>query len=251
MKEQLKPRSPIIFILAGNLDVKKVLILQHIACEGPGSLGFFLESKGVSFEYRQLANGDTVPVSLKDYSALICLGGPMNVDEEGKYPFLKDEKRLLKEALQKDFPTLGICLGAQLIARAANALVTAGPQKEIGWFPLKLTREGLKDSLLEGLPQELKIFQWHGDTFEIPLGALHLASSDLFHHQAFKIGEKIYALQFHIEVTSEMIQDWVRTYREEKIDVEKILKETNIYISNLEKTAEHIYSHLWEVWKIA
>ncbi len=229
--------------------MKKFLILQHIACEGPGSLGSFLESKGVCFEYRQLANGDKVPSSLKDYSALICLGGPMNVDEEDKYPFLKDEKRLLKEAIQKDFPTLGVCLGAQLIARAANALVKAGSQKEIGWFDLALTNEGMKDPVFNGLPQELKIFQWHGDAFDIPLGALHLASSELFHHQAFRIGTKIYALQFHVEITSDMIQDWVKIYEEEKIDREKILKETNIYMSNLEKTAQHIYSRLWRVWQ--
>lgn len=229
--------------------MKKVLILQHIQCEGPGSLGDFLQKKSVSLDERRLADGDVLPDGLRGYSALISLGGPMNVDEEIKYPFLKQEKLLLKEAIQKDFPTLGVCLGAQMIARAAGASVKPGPKKEIGWYPLSLTPSGMSDPLFDEWTTPIHVFQWHGDTFEIPGNALHLASSSLFQNQAFRLGRRIYAFQFHVEITPDMIQDWIKTYEGEKLDAIKILKETQKYMPNLEKKAWEIYSRLWKIWE--
>ena len=112
-------------------------------------------------------------------------------------------------------PALGVCLGAQLIAKAAGAEITAGEEKEIGWHPLTLTEEGKKDRLLTGLPDTFPVFQWHGETFDIPRGAVCLAGSERYSNQAFRLGEKVYGLQFHLETTQPMIIDWLDLYREE------------------------------------
>lgn len=230
------------------MQKKQVLVLQHIECEGLGSLEDFFKEKGIHFDYRQLSDGDSVPKNLENYCAWILLGGPMNVYEEEKYPFLRQEGELLKEAFKKDFPTLGVCLGAQLIAKNLQASVTQGKRKEIGWYGIDLTRQGEKDPLFHGVPNQFPVFQWHGDTFEIPDGGAHLASSGLFPHQAFRFGQKVYGLQFHVEVTQNMIQDWVQTYTEEKIDSEKIFKETGLLMESLKKISDQIYRNLWNIW---
>ncbi len=139
----------------------------------------------------------------------------MNVYEEDKYPFLKDENEFLKEAIEKDLPILGFCLGAQLIAKAKGAIVKQAPEKEIGWFKISLNSNGLNDPLFQDFPEEIDVFQWHGDTFEIPEGAHKLAESEICPNQAFRIGNNIYGLQFHVEVTEEMIQQWLDAYQDE------------------------------------
>jgi GMP synthase-like glutamine amidotransferase len=233
------------------MQKKKLLVLQHIACEGLGSLENFFKEKGMGFDYRQLSDGDRVPENLENYCAWILLGGPMNVYEEEKYPFLRQEDKLLKEACKKDFPTLGICLGAQLIAKNLQASVTKGKQKEIGWYKIDLTEDGKKDPLFQNLSDQFLVFQWHGDTFEIPDKGSYLAQSNFFQHQAFRFNQKIYGLQFHIEVTQDMIQDWVRTYTEEKIDSEKILGESEKFMNDLKKTSRQIYENLWRIWDLS
>jgi GMP synthase-like glutamine amidotransferase len=227
---------------------KQVLVLQHIACEGLGNLEDFLNEKELRCDYRQLSDGDSVPKNLEGYCALILLGGPMNVYEEEKYSFLREEDDLLKLALEMDFPTLGVCLGAQLIAKNLKAPVTQGNQKEIGWYSIDLTNQGRKDPLLRNLPNQFHVFQWHGDTFQIPSEGSHLASSLIFPHQAFRFRRNIYGLQFHVEITEAMIQDWVQTYKDERIDSKKILQETKIFLEDLEKTSRKIYHNLWDIW---
>ncbi|MEK7846897.1 MAG: type 1 glutamine amidotransferase, partial [Nitrospinota bacterium] len=128
---------------------KKVLVLKHISIEGGGTIEDYLKSNGWKIDIRELQDGDSVPSKI-DYDGVVILGGPMNVYEEDKYPFLKDEDRLIKELIKKEIPTLGICLGAQLIAKAAGAKVTKNivrqiHQKEIGWYKVRLTEDGKKD----------------------------------------------------------------------------------------------------------
>jgi GMP synthase-like glutamine amidotransferase len=139
----------------------------------------------------------------------------MNVYEEDKHPFLKQEDEFLKEVIDKGLPTLGFCLGAQLIAKAKGALVKKNPQKEIGWFNVSVTEDGSSDPLFQGFQGEFDVFQWHGDTFDIPEGAVRLAESELCSNQAFRVGHNIYGLQFHVEVTDEMIYQWIDAYRDE------------------------------------
>lgn len=191
-----------------------ILALQHVECEPMGWFEDHLREWGIPFEYRYLYAGDPVPRSLKGFTGLIVMGGPMNVYEEEVYPFLRDETDLLRAALAEDLPVLGVCLGSQLIAKAAGARVRRAPWKEIGWCPLALTPEGRRDPLLRGLGPEFPVFQWHGDTFDLPPGGLLLARSPVG-HQAFRLGNRIYALQFHLEVTASLIETWLETYADE------------------------------------
>jgi len=206
--------------------------MKHIDIEGPGTIGDFLDEKEISYHVIDLFNGEPLPDSLSDTSAVIVLGGPMNVYEEDRYPFLEHEDDFLKDVLEKGLPTLGFCLGAQLIAKAKGALVRKNPQKEIGWFKVSLAENGSNDSLFQGFQGEFDVFQWHGDTFDIPDGAVKLAESELCQNQAFRVGHNIYGLQFHIEVTEEMIYQWLDAYRDEvnssgdRVDPDQIIADT-------------------------
>ncbi len=212
----------------------KVQIIKHIEIEGPGTIGDFLNDDGIPYDVIDVFNGEPLPDSLSGTSAVIVLGGPMNVYEEDQYTFLKQEDRFLKEVIEKGLPTLGFCLGAQLIAKAKGALVKKNPQKEIGWFKVSVTENGSSDPLFEGFQREFDVFQWHGDTFDIPEGAVRLAESELCPNQAFRVGHNIYGLQFHVEVTDEMIYQWIDAYREEVdslkgiVDPDQIIADTKI-----------------------
>ncbi|MDP6925124.1 MAG: type 1 glutamine amidotransferase [Candidatus Scalindua sp.] len=192
-----------------------VQIIKHIDIEGPGTIGGFLDDDGIPYNVIDVFNEEPLPNSLSNTSAVIVLGGPMNVYEEEKYTFLKQEDEFLKEVIEEGLPTLGFCLGAQLIAKATGALVKQNPQKEIGWFSVSVTGEGSDDPLFRGFQEEFDVFQWHGDTFDIPEDAVRLAESELCPNQAFRVGSNIYGLQFHVEVTDEMIYQWLDAYRDE------------------------------------
>ena len=219
-----------------------VLMLKHIAIEGGGTIEEYLLSKGHKIDRRELQDGDSVPSKL-DYDAIIILGGPMNVYEEDKYPFLKDEDKLIKEAIKKEIPTLGICLGAQLIAKAAGAKVSKNKVKEIGWYKVNLTEAGKNDPVFKGLGESFDVFQWHGDTFGIPENGTLLSTAELCTNQALRVGKNMYGLQFHMEVTDKMIYEWINSYDEELqslkgvIDVEKIRKDTKAKITSYKDRA--------------
>jgi len=139
----------------------------------------------------------------------------MNVYEEDRYPFLIEEDLFIKEAIQRGKSILGICLGAQLIAKALGAKVFKASVKEIGWYDVSLTRIGSIDPFFSHLPKTFSVFQWHGDTFEIPHGAILIATSSHVPHQAFRYGDNAYGLQFHLEVTQDIIREWMESYEEE------------------------------------
>lgn len=234
--------------------MNEVLIFKHVPFEGPGTLIEPLKTLGIKYREVNLYEGGA-PKNLEGCGGLIIMGGPMNVYEEDEFPFLKYEDKLIKEALAKRLPMIGVCLGAQLMAKAAGAKVTKGHKKEIGWYPLHLTEEAKTDSAFSSLPAKVEVFQWHGDTFDIPKGAVRLASSELFPNQAFRIGENAYAFQFHIEVTEAIIKEWigingtelegVRDY----IDSKKVLVESKQKAPELKKLANDIYKGLFDVFK--
>jgi len=192
-----------------------LLILQHYWCETPGVFLDVLRRREITTVTICGANGDTYPSDLSQYCGLIAMGGPMGVYEEEQYPWLRQEDALLKTAIQQDLPTLGICLGAQLVAKAAGAEVKPGGRKEIGWYDVTLSTEAVRDPLWQSFPRTFEVFEWHGDIFSLPLGAVSLASSSLCPHQALCLGQHVYALLFHIEVTDEMIQTWMKAFASE------------------------------------
>ncbi|TLY19833.1 MAG: type 1 glutamine amidotransferase [Nitrospirae bacterium] len=193
----------------------RLLVLQHIACEHLGLIEPVLKERGQEFWYVRPFAGEDIPKDLAGWDGVIALGGPMSANDGDRIGFIADELRLLTKVLEAGMPALGICLGAQLIAKAAGAQVTAGEEKEIGWYPLRLTEEGKKDRVLTGLPESFPVFQWHGETFDVPRGAVGLAGSERYSSQAFRLGEKVYGFQFHLETTQPMIIEWLDLYREE------------------------------------
>src|SRR3989339_1858953 len=188
--------------------MKKILFLKHAATEGPGTISNFLDENNIPYEILELWRGDSFPQNSDNLKAVVSLGGPMNVYEEDKYSFLKDEDIFIKKLLKKEIPLLGICLGAQLLAKAAGAKVYKAKKEEIGWFCVDLTDKGKSDSLFKEISNKLEVFQWHGDTFDIPKDGSHLISGDIVPNQAFRIGKNAYGFQFHIEINEEIIKLW-------------------------------------------
>jgi GMP synthase-like glutamine amidotransferase len=192
----------------------KVLVIQHVPAEGLGALHEFLTERGWEIEVK--CEGVDIPGNLDDYNALIILGGPMGAYEEEIYPYLRTVQDLVREAAQKHLPVLGLCLGAQLIAQALGARVGPNTVQEIGWYQVELTQAG--QLLFPGLPSTWPVFQWHGDTFTLPPGAVLLAKGETCLNQAFVYDEMIWAFQFHFELTPEMIKDWCKLYEDELLE---------------------------------
>ena len=204
---------------------KQILIIKQVEQEGPGLIEDIFVESGWSIKTVELSQGEKLPSGFDETGALVLLGGPMNVYEEKKYPFLKEEESLIRKALVEEIPVLGICLGAQLLAKTCGAQVKKAPQKEIGWYKVEKTDDGKKDVLFNTGADRIQVFQWHEDTFDVPEGAVLLAEGKDCKNQAFRVGQNAYGLQFHIEVTEDMIRDWFQS-GEEKAIVEKILRDT-------------------------
>jgi GMP synthase (glutamine-hydrolysing) len=172
-----------------------------------GTLSRVLEQAPMHHHYVDLFRGDPVPENPAQFRGLIVMGGPMGVSESDRYPFLTPEIALIRRAADARLPVLGICLGAQLIAASLGARVFPGPQKEIGWYPVEVTAP--EDDLTRGLPLRFMGFHWHGDTFDLPAGARRLFRSSLYENQGFRWGRNVLALQFHFEVSAEMVGEWL------------------------------------------
>ena len=190
--------------------MRKVLVFQHVAHEILGTLNPQLKKQGFRVRYINFEREPDIKPSLEKYNGLIILGGHMAVYEADRYTHIKVETKLIEEALQKDIPVLGICLGAQMLAHVLGAKVQRSPEQEIGWCDVHLTEAGKQDPLFKHFQKTEKVFQWHGDTFDIPKGAEHLARSEICPSQAFRYGDKVYGLQFHLEVDQPMIHRWLK-----------------------------------------
>ena len=227
----------------------KLMVCQHVAFEILGTLNPLLKKSGFRIRYVNFERSPHAQPRIDSYHGLVLLGGPMSVRDVEEYPHLESELRLVQDALDKGVPILGICLGAQLVAKALGAAVEPNAEKEIGWYDVRPTRAGHTDPLLAPFGDGAKLFQWHGDSFEIPTGAVHLASSETCRNQAFRYGDNVYGFQFHLECDERLIERWltVPVHQEElwrsngRFDPVRIRKETARHVGNLKRLSREVF----------
>lgn len=202
----------------------KVRVFQHAPFEDLGSIRCWLNERGAEVSYTRFFAGDSAP-ALGDVDMLIAMGGPMSVNDEADWPWLKEEKLAVREAIARDIPVLGVCLGAQLIAGALGARVYPNAVKEIGWFPIQaLPHPGSSFSF----PSECTVFHWHGETFDLPEGATRLARSQACELQAFQLKRNVVGLQFHPEMTPESALAMVENCRSELVPGKYVQSEAEL-----------------------
>lgn len=186
--------------------MSEVLIIRHVAHEGPGYLSDFLQQQQIAYRVFAIDAGDPVPDSLQGVGGLVLMGGPMSVNDE--LPWIEPALNLIRLAFDSDVPVLGHCLGGQLMAKALGAPITANPVAEYGWLPVRISDNVTARDWFGDAVNEFAAFHWHGETFALPDGATHVLDSAHCRNQAFVIGNSL-AMQCHIEMTPELVQDWV------------------------------------------
>ncbi len=203
----------------------RVLSLIHGADVRGGVFDETIEQRGHAVEEWSLAWSRPPARPLDDYDAVLVLGGSMHADQETHHPWLREETLLLQRLLDQHVPLLGVCLGAQLLARAAHAPVFAASRPEIGWHPVELTDAAADDPVLGGLPARFDAFQWHYYTYELPAAAVELAASEVC-TQAFRLGDRAWGVQFHPEVTLAQVEGWIDDPGDRPPDPERLRRET-------------------------
>lgn len=229
-----------------------VNVIRHLAFEDLGSFGPVLRAKNIEINYIEAADFALKPDDLSQLDPLsdellVILGGPISVNDGDMFPFIEAELNLLKQRVAADKPTLGICLGAQLIATALGAAVYPGESKEIGWYPLTLTEAGGNTALRYLASEHCSMLHWHGETFNLPDGAELLACSELYENQAFSYGNNVLALQFHPEVTQRAMEKWFighigEIMQTEGVSVAQLRKDTRQFANQLEMQGELFFN---------
>jgi len=220
--------------------MSNVLLVQNTRIEGSGYLGELLEKDG--FEITSV-NAKHEKLPDKDFSLVVILGAPESANED--LPYLQAEQELIKKSVEKNVPVLGICLGSQLIAKTFGAKVYSGPKKEIGFYnDLKVSDDS---SFFSGFQNPVTVFHWHGDTFDLPEGAVRLASSEHYANQAFRYKSAV-GLQFHMEVNEDMVNLWLDNTEEKLqkipyIDPQKIRSEIDENISIVKSNMKNFYNN--------
>lgn len=225
----------------------KIYVLQHHPVENLGTIADALEGAALAWQYVRVHQGQRVPDDMKGAGGLIVMGGPMGVYQTDRYPWLRDEMALIEDSIKRNLPVLGICLGAQILAAALGGKVERNTNgKEIGWHPIRLEAAAKEDRLCCDLPEMLTPFHWHGDIFELPAGAVSLASSEKTPCQAFRYGNKAYGFQFHFEVTSDAIAAMAAAFAKdldrEKIAPDQVIAGAAEFAPALEKIADTVFS---------
>ncbi len=192
--------------------MKPLYIFRHIDCEGPGYLADVLAREDIPWQLIAIDAGDAIPHSIDGCAGLVFMGGPMSVNDD--LPWIGQELALIRQAQATGLPVLGHCLGGQLISKALGGTVSANPVREIGWHPVRQSNTAMAGKWLDGLPKEMTLFHWHGETFSIPDGAGLILENDACAHQAFAIGKTL-ALQCHIEMQAPMVREWAALYKDE------------------------------------
>lgn len=228
------------------------LAIRHAEHEHIGTIAAALERAALQYRYLDVYRGDAVPATLAGWGGLIVMGGSLGVYDADRHRFLADEMKLIRQAADAALPVLGICLGAQLIAGALGARVYPGPQKEIGWYSVEVVAP--RDELARDLPSSFMGFHWHGDTFDLPSGAVRLFRSQLYENQGFRWGRKICGLQFHLEVTAQMAATWlkddgccVEMAAVPGLDPGAILQQTHQHGAALERIGSQVFGNFFKI----
>lgn len=199
--------------------------LQHVPFEGLGAIEPWLKKAGYRVSGTKFFESSLLPHP-SDIDMLIVMGGPMSVNDEEQYPWLVHEKEFVRQTISADIPVLGICLGAQIIASSLGAKIYSNNNKEIGWFPIEGCVTTGDD--LFTFPPAIDVFHWHGETFDLPSGAVHLARSKGCECQAFQFGKSVLGLQFHLETTPESAKDIIDHCREELVELKYVQSERTL-----------------------
>jgi GMP synthase-like glutamine amidotransferase len=229
----------------------RILVLQHISCEHPGVFSEVMSERGVEGVAVELDEEEALR-DWREFDGVLAMGGPMGAGDDAEHPWLAPEKRLVRDAVEAGRPFLGVCLGVQLLAAALGAPVRSLETAEVGLLPVELTPEGRDDALLAGIEEPLITLQWHGDTFELPQGAVLLASSPQAPNQAFRWGERAYGVQFHLEVTAEMAREWAQVPAYERSLADTLGEaEGAAFLAEIERRATELHPaarRLFENW---
>jgi len=230
---------------------KSVLFLQHGDTDQPGILAEVLRARGCSLEIVRPDLGQPIPASLDRHDGLAIGGGAQAVYEAARFPYLAEEIALIRQTASQGQPTIGLCLGGQLMAAALGGGVRRAPHREIGFFPVHFDEIAAFDPLFCGLPKSFVAAHWHGDAFEVPPGGMHLASSDLTPHQLFRYGHALYGLQFHLEMTPEILDLMVSGSRDELAgmgcDPDAMCSEARQHLPVLRETAATVFTRWAEL----
>lgn len=235
--------------------MSRLLVFQHVAAEPLGTLDARIRARGHRIRFHNFQRDPDAQPGVDRYRGLIVLGGPMNVDEQHRYPHLKTELKAIEAALRQGKPVLGICLGAQLLAHVLGGPVRKHERHEIGWYDLHTTDAGRSDPVLGVLGEQAPVFQWHGCTYGLPSGAVHLARTETCEQQAFRWGEKAYGFQFHLEMDEPLIERWLATpgyraeleRREGLHDEAAIRAHTREHIAAMQASADAVFSNFLDL----
>ena len=209
--------------------MKPVLIVQHAPHEHPAAILRALESQGIRTLWLHPYRGEAYP-KVTEISGMVSLGGPMGANDHGEYPWIGPECALLKACVDAGLPTVGICLGGQLLAKSMGAAVKKNSTAEVGWFPIELNDHGKKDPIIGAAGEAPLVYHWHHDTFDLPGNAERLAQSSACPNQAFRIGRKAYGFQFHPEADHQLVHEWlaIEGVHQEILDTQKIFGDMTV-----------------------
>ena len=226
----------------------EILVFQHHPLEGLGTIKHWLESQKASITYHKFFEDQSIP-NINDYDGLIIMGGPMSVNDEDEHPWITDAVKTIKRAIDGNKKVLGICLGAQLIAKSLGAIVKPNQHKEIGLHPISPVNTSNTDVF--SFPNPLNVIHWHSQTFDIPLNATHIAQSEACTNQGFQMGKNVIGLQFHLELDKDSLKSLVEEFKDQLIQDQYVHNEgrinsiTNEEFEIMQKSLVYLLNYLF------